>query len=140
MSDHNTPQPPPPNPQPQPHPHPSAPNSLAEQQKWERASIVTDIALKILAVLVIPLFIWGVRLSNQLTAQQVKHDNLKQTLQYRIESCKRDVAQSKANLAQTVKIVGDNSKDLIRLQVHMNLANQSLKEIKTLLQGIKGGK
>lgn len=136
MSDQSTPQ----TQFPPPHTPPPSPSALTEQQNWERASIVTDIALKILAVLVIPLFIWGVRLSNQLTAQQVRHDNLKQTVQYRIEACKRDVEQSKANLAQTVKIVGDNSKDLIRLQVHMNLANQNLKEIKTLLQGIKGGR
>lgn len=111
-----------------------------EQHKWERASIITDLILKILAILVIPLFIWGVRLSNQVTAQQVQLANLQQTLNYRFEGCSRDIQQSKSDLAQTARISTSNSRDLIRLQVHMETANKSLVEIKGLLQGLRGGK
>lgn len=112
----------------------------AEQHKWERASVATDIALKVLAVLVIPLFIWGVSLSNQTTTQKVQLANLRQIMDYRVNACKQDIQRSKGDLAQTARIVRENSRDLIKLQVHMKLANIRLTEIKTLLEGMRGGK
>lgn len=111
-----------------------------DKSKLERFSHIVDITLKILAALVIPLILWGIRLEvnnavlrTQMEGKEkIQNERLISTekqLKTEIGFCQERTKERQSDIAKVQTIVQDNSKQLGKLTTGIKAANQRLDDI-----------
>jgi peptidoglycan hydrolase CwlO-like protein len=117
----------------------SQPEKSIEQARAdeEKRHNYLDIAFKVLAILVIPLFIWGVKLevNNAVLSERIAQTD--KQLNERINTCYKEIAERKADLQRINTTVTQNYGKLSSLSTKIDGVNTQLNNLRTLLLKLK---
>ena len=100
-----------------------------ESNKLEKANTIIDIAIKILAVLVIPLILWGFRLEMKQAVLQERLISSFVQADSKIKNCLNQLKQRQDVINKIQRILENNSRQLSSLSSRIDGANKRLDDI-----------